>query len=101
MRRTSCKGVQMAKLKRKYTKPSPYIGVVGGTQIRAEGRTKREAVKRLRRAFLNQGIQTIPDGHWDLLEVFPASRDGVFVPTVKAPKVKSNRSARRKQPEFI
>lgn len=47
------------RLPRKHTKPSLFEGTVLGRSIRAEGRTKREAEKRLRTAFARQGLPTI------------------------------------------
>jgi hypothetical protein len=46
-----------------------YTGRVAHTTIHATGRTKREAVKRLRHAFRVAGIVTIPDPFTDLLYV--------------------------------
>jgi len=48
-----------SKLPRKYTSPSIFVGTVGSHSLRAEGRTKREAEKRLRLAFANVGMPTI------------------------------------------
>ena len=47
------------KLKRKYSCDTLYVGTVGSTALYGTGRTKREANKRLRRAFLAMGIPTI------------------------------------------
>jgi hypothetical protein len=48
-----------SKLPRKHTSPSIFVGTVGSTTLRAEGRTKREAEKRLRTAFARVGLSTI------------------------------------------
>jgi hypothetical protein len=60
------------KTDRKHTQSNQYIGRVGGRVLQAGGRTKREAVKRLRLAFARIGVQTIPEALTDLLEVSPA-----------------------------
>lgn len=100
----------MTKMKRKFTSPSKYFGQVRDTRILAEGRTKREAVKRLRIAFSNQGIQTIPDGQTDLLTVHHAVRThtGEYIPahnTHHQPRQYRGRRERREkvrpQPEVI
>ncbi len=46
------------KLKRKFGAGNLYVGVVGGHSRMAEGRTKREATKRLRTMFHQVGIST-------------------------------------------
>ncbi len=46
------------KLKRKFGTGNLYVGVVGGHSRMAEGRTKREATKRLRAMFHQAGIST-------------------------------------------
>ena len=50
----------MAKMKRKHTFESPYHATIRGVTVQTKGRTKREAVKRMRRAFLEKGIPTMP-----------------------------------------
>jgi hypothetical protein len=59
----------MPKMKRKYTSPHTYTGAVDSRQATAKGRTKREATKRLRRSFAEQGVHTQPDAMTDLLAV--------------------------------
>ncbi len=59
----------MSKLAAKYKPSVMYYGRVGELQLRAEGRTKREAVKRLRKEFAKSGVSTRPDSFVDLLEV--------------------------------
>lgn len=49
----------MNKRERKYTRSHSYTATIGGLTLQAEGRTKREAEKRLRTAFANAGRPTI------------------------------------------
>ncbi len=44
---------------RKFCRPSLFEGVVNGRAMRAEGRTKREATKRLRTMFALSGMPTL------------------------------------------
>jgi hypothetical protein len=44
---------------RKHITPHTYEGRVGVARMKAQGRTKREAVTRLRRQFAASGLQTI------------------------------------------
>jgi hypothetical protein len=83
-------------LKRKFQAGNPYIGTVGGTTLRATGRTKREAVVRLRRMFASAGLPTKPDALTDLLSVM---QDAKVAPTVKAPKAKKPAKPRVKSAE--
>ena len=47
------------KMERKFTRSHTYQGLVGGLALTAEGRTKREAEKRLRTLFANAGRPTV------------------------------------------
>jgi hypothetical protein len=47
------------KRERKYTRSHTYAATIGNLTLKAEGRTKREAEKRLRTAFANAGRPTI------------------------------------------
>lgn len=82
----------MKKLKRKYMKPMIFDGTVGSMTLSAWGRTKREAVKRLRKKFAERGIYTIPEPLVDLLVVSqprPISRRVAILPIPeKKPAVK-------------
>jgi hypothetical protein len=61
------------KLKRKYCKDNQYLGVViynGKTvQLKSSGKTKREAIIRLRKMFADIGFPTRPSSLVDLLTV--------------------------------
>jgi hypothetical protein len=46
-------------MKAKYKNWIDYEGRVGNTRMRAKGRTKREAIKRLRTMFANAGHPTM------------------------------------------
>jgi hypothetical protein len=59
----------MKKLKMKFMTPSNYKGTVRTISIIAQGRKKREAVKRLRKIFARRGIPTQPSPLEDLLVV--------------------------------
>ena len=60
---------QRIKYARKFSGENTYTGQVLGHVIQTTGRTKREAVKRLRLLFANAGIRTQPTPFEDLLEV--------------------------------
>ncbi len=47
------------KTPRKHTKDNLYTGTVGNVTILSSGRTKREAIKRLRKLFAAQGVPTL------------------------------------------
>jgi hypothetical protein len=56
-------------MKAKYKGAHEYIGRVGRKAVHALGRTKREAVRRIRLIFARAGIQTQPDAITDLLQI--------------------------------
>lgn len=58
------------KLKAKYIIPQDFEGRVNSVTLRAKGRNKREAEKRLRKLFAERGLPTRPEGSIDLLEVY-------------------------------
>jgi hypothetical protein len=79
----------------KFIAGNNYQGTVGGTTLTAIGRTKREAVVRLRRMFANIGIPTQPTPLVDLLDVTSA-------PIVKAvAPVKARKPAAPRKPRAV
>lgn len=58
----------MSKLKCKYKGETLYQAEVKGIIAQATGRSKREAVKRIRAKFLEKGISTRPSMIVDLLQ---------------------------------
>jgi hypothetical protein len=50
-------------MKAKFKKDNPWTGAVGNVHLVAGGRTKREAIKRLRKMFADHGLPTIK-GTW-------------------------------------
>ena len=56
-------------LARKYSGWNTYTGRVENHEIQVTGRTRREAVKRLRVEFSRMGMPTRPDVYTDLLVV--------------------------------
>lgn len=59
----------MAHPSRKFFAGNKYQGTVGNKSLIVFGRTKREAVKRMRKAFLELGMPTMPTPLEDKLEV--------------------------------
>ena len=57
------------KLKMKFMGMNNYRGTVRGVSIVAQGRKKREAIKRLRHAFIVKGMPSQPSAVEDLLVV--------------------------------
>lgn len=57
----------MSKLKCKFKGETIYQATLQGITLQASGRMKREAVKRLRKKFLDHGISTQPSMIKDLL----------------------------------
>ncbi len=64
-----CNRAKKGRLKRKYAGAVRYVGTVGEKTIMAGGRTKREAERRLRKAFREAGVSSQPSPLTDLLEM--------------------------------
>src|SRR5277367_4895403 len=63
LRGQGCRSAKRGKLKRKFQKDVRYVGTVGGSEgktITLGGRTRREAERRLRKAFREAGISSQP-----------------------------------------
>lgn len=84
---------RVAAMKAKYKCDQKWTGTVGQTAFTVLGRTKREAVKRLRRMFAENGIPTIPDSMSDFLLV--SGSGGHFLPAEGLRLSRRERQARR------